>query len=188
MAVDNHHSLRKEWQMTRATRSSAAQRIGDLIDLDHWQTLLDDFALLTGISVVLMDTHCRPVTRQTLPHNTFCMELIKKSRFGGPLCHRCDRKWAAKAAEERTYQLYTCPCGLVDFVSPVTFGTTVLGYLFGGQVRACPEMGQGEYPLPGMADPECHMKRQRNYALPWARKERESCHGNSISEWPVGLV
>ncbi|MBI4873267.1 MAG: GAF domain-containing protein, partial [Acidobacteria bacterium] len=103
-------------------------------DLKSLQELLHEFALLTGITVVIMDTNANRITRQTLPHNRLCMDLIKGASLGRQGCNECDLEWGRRAAQERTCQIYTCRHGLIDFVSPIMSEGEVLGYLFGGQV------------------------------------------------------
>jgi ligand-binding sensor protein len=111
-------------------------------DLKAMQSVLDDFATITGISLVIMDANCNRVTEQTLPFNRLCMDLIKKTPVGKKACEQCDMQWSREAAEDQTYKVYVCKHGLIDFVSPIMCEGELLGYLFGGQIRVAASSGE----------------------------------------------
>jgi two-component system, NtrC family, sensor kinase len=111
------------------------------------QDLLNDFGSLTHITLVIIDPSGGRITDQTPPHNRLCMDLIKNASAGKAVCDECDLRWGRKAFEERTYKIYSCRHGLVDFVSPIMMEGEVLGYIFGGQVRVSPESLSSQQPL-----------------------------------------
>lgn len=114
----------------------------EFTDIGFLQGLLNDFALLTGVTLVIMDTEGKPVTEQTEPYNRLCRELVKSTPLGRQGCNECDMRWGAAAAQEQTYKVYTCKHGLIDFVSPILFEGYALGCVFGGQVRLAPAPGE----------------------------------------------
>jgi len=107
----------------------------EFLDLKFLQSILDDFAKLTGISLVIVSADGKPATERTLPHNRLCLDLIQKTSFGKQACDECMASSCGSAARARTYKIYTCGHGLIEFVSPIIFEHNVLGYLLGGPVR-----------------------------------------------------
>jgi GAF domain-containing protein/two-component sensor histidine kinase len=103
------------------------------------ESLLNDFGSLTYITLCIIDPDGKRLCGQTPPHNQLCMELIKPSPLGGPLCDECDIRWSRAAEADRTYKVYTCTHGLVDFVSPIMIDGEAVGYLFGGQLQVAPD-------------------------------------------------
>ena len=151
----------------------------EFTDLEALQSLLNDFALLTGITLVVTDTSLRRVTRQTLPENLLCMKIIKGNPEGKRICDECDVHWGGKAAEQENYQIYLCKHGLIDFVSPIMFDGEPVGYLFGGQVRVKEEPGLAPTPeagQEGLSALDTAVKKGEIVALPraWYRRHATS--------------
>ena len=134
--------------MVRNDKRPQWQNFADFATLER---LLDDFAFLTGITTVIIDPSGEHITKQTLPYNELCMRLIRSTASGKQKCDECDLEWGNRATQEQTYKVYTCKHRLVDFAAPIMFEGQVLGYLFGGQVRAA------EDPL----DKEWHIQNAR---------------------------
>ena len=118
--------------------SEAAALWREFADLGMLQGLLNDFASLTGITVVIIGPDKAHITRQTQPHNRFCAELMRTSPGAKGICEKCDMRWGQIADRAQTFKVYTCQHGLIDFVAPIFFEGHAMGYLFGWQVRLAP--------------------------------------------------
>jgi GAF domain-containing protein len=108
---------------------------------EMWRDSLEDFSALTGMSLAILDVRGERLAARA-PHG-FCAECIGKHPHGIGLCRQAAARWISEARETRASVVYTCPLGLVEFVTPVFMPEGDIVGLIGGQVVLGPEGSDG---------------------------------------------
>ena len=106
------------------------------VEYSELQDLLGDFYRLTKIRVSFwnsMGQKCIMVPNGG--NSDFCSELRKVADINQQ-CVLCDEQALHKASQkENALHRFHCPAGLYEYVYPVIYNKTLLGYFMYGQVR-----------------------------------------------------
>ncbi|MGN0467031.1 MAG: PocR ligand-binding domain-containing protein [Lachnospiraceae bacterium] len=108
-------------------------KIDDVINLDEFQKLQDNWSKATGISFVTVNSNGEPFTK---PSNftKFCEELRKYPEYR-KACYHCDACGGKKAKKEGKSYVYICHAGLIDYAIPITVEDKYMGAILAGQVK-----------------------------------------------------
>lgn len=107
--------------------------LSDIFDLEEWQKLQDNLAMVTNLSMVMSDYRGVPFTR-----GSNCTEFCKKARADPAVakyCYRCDSIGGLEAAKIDAPYVYTCHMGIIDLAVPIIVNGKYIGALIGGQIR-----------------------------------------------------
>lgn len=107
--------------------------LSDIFDLEEWQKLQDNLAMVTNLSMVMSDYRGVPFTR-----GSNCTEFCKKARADPAVakyCYRCDSIGGLEAAKIDAPYIYTCHMGIIDLAVPIIVNGKYIGALIGGQIR-----------------------------------------------------
>ncbi len=108
-------------------------QLGNILDIEAWQTLQDSLALVTGFAIVTVDYKGIPLTRHS-SCRSFC-SCVRKHEDLGVLCQKCDSRGGLEAARiERPY-VYVCHCNIVDIAIPIIVENQYIGAIMAGQVK-----------------------------------------------------
>ncbi len=106
------------------------------LEYAHLQEMMDDFNRLTNIRISYWNSAGeKMIMAPSTGDSLFCRELRKAPRIDDR-CRACDKEALANAHryEHRLYQ-FRCSAGMKEFVYPVFYHNTLLGYFMYGQVR-----------------------------------------------------
>ncbi len=109
-------------------------KISDLINVEEYQEMQDNWTKATGIGFITVDAEGKPVTKQS-GFTDFCQALREKEEYRD-LCYFCDDCGGRKARKIGKPYVYTCHTGLVDFAIPIMLGDQYVGAILAGQVNA----------------------------------------------------
>lgn len=109
-------------------------KISDLINVEEYQEMQDNWTKATGIGFITVDAEGKPVTKQS-GFTDFCQALREKEEYRD-LCYFCDDCGGRKARKIGKPYVYTCHTGLVDFAIPIMLGNQYVGAILAGQVNA----------------------------------------------------
>lgn len=94
--------------------------------------LMEDFYTLTGIKIVLFDTHYNELIAYPRNAQSFCAFMRENEAFDKH-CRACDEAACRKAKETGTLHIYRCHANLTEAVAPITESGRIIGFmLFGG--------------------------------------------------------
>ena len=97
--------------------------------------LLDDFSLLTGLSIEVLDSDCVTLASSApSPREDFCHTILH-SECGKRLCSCSDDKLLKECAQKRAITVHACHAGLFDAALPIIKDDTLLGYIMLGRIR-----------------------------------------------------
>lgn len=108
-------------------------KIGDVINLEEFQKLQDNWSKATGISFVTVNNDGEPFTR-TSNFTGFCEELRKYPEYR-KLCYHCDACGGRKARRDGKPYVYICHAGLIDYAIPIILEEKYVGAILAGQVK-----------------------------------------------------
>lgn len=107
-------------------------KLSDVIDLKFLQELQDNFAKTLGVASIIFDSD----GYITKPSNfsASCSKYIHVSPIGSKKCSDCTKKWEKIASEKGEPVIYSCNCGLTDFIVPIILNGSHVASIAGGQV------------------------------------------------------
>lgn len=108
-------------------------RIDDVINVEEFQKLQNNWSKATGISFVTVNSNGEPFTG-TSNFTGFCEELRKYPEYR-KLCYHCDACGGRKAKREGKPYVYICHTGLVDYAIPIIVEDKYVGAILAGQVK-----------------------------------------------------
>lgn len=108
-------------------------KIDDVINVEEFQKLQDNWSKATGISFVTVNSNGEPFTG-TSNFTGFCEELRKYPEYR-KLCYHCDACGGRKAKKEGKPYVYICHTGLVDYAIPIIVEEKYVGAILAGQVK-----------------------------------------------------
>lgn len=108
-------------------------KINDVINVEEFQKLQNNWSKATGISFVTVNSNGEPFTR-TSNFTGFCEELRKYPEYR-KLCYHCDACGGRKAKREGKPYVYICHTGLVDYAIPIIVEDKYVGAILAGQVK-----------------------------------------------------
>ncbi|MGL5244487.1 MAG: sensor histidine kinase, partial [Sarcina sp.] len=104
----------------------------EVIDVEKVQKIQDDIAEATQISMIVVDSEGKPVTKHS-NCSEFCKYMRSKEEHL-KLCEKCDSIGGEEASKLNKPYIYKCYNGLVDFASPIIIKGEYLGAVMAGQV------------------------------------------------------
>jgi ligand-binding sensor protein len=106
----------------------------DIIDIEEWQKIQDNFSTVTGVSLRTVDAEGEPITHPSRI-TKLCSELLKDPYIQEQICGTCLPTFlGGKAIVDRNLSFF-CQAGLCNFVAPLRYESgNVLGYLVVGPV------------------------------------------------------
>ena len=107
-----------------------------ILEYNQLQEMMDDFYQLTHIRISFWNSAGEKCFMAPSSGNSeFCCELRKIPNVDAK-CHDCDKEALqnARKFDNRLYQ-FQCSAGLCEYVYPVFYHNTLLGYFMYGQVR-----------------------------------------------------
>ncbi len=104
--------------------------LGDVLDTEAVQSLMDDFYRLTGLPVAIIDLRGKVLVRTGW--QDICTQF---HRVNPETCHNCIQSDTVLSAsvEPGTFKAYLCKNNLWDVVTPLMVGGRHVGNLFTGQ-------------------------------------------------------
>lgn len=110
-------------------------------DVPKINMILDDFYRATGVRIDLFNTAFLPISSS---HHEMCRycQSIQGTVDCRKRCAAFDTALLQKSRDSRTAERAVCPFGLTNVVSPIFWETTIIGYLFFGQMKtepSCPD-------------------------------------------------
>lgn len=115
-------------------------QLGNFIDLDVLQNVLDNFSKATGFSFVTVDCKGVPVTTYS-GFTKFCKKLRLNNDYKS-ICYQCDAHGGLQAAIKGEPHIYNCHAGLIDFAIPIMIKGNYLGAILAGQVKIDEQHGK----------------------------------------------
>lgn len=104
----------------------------DIISIEEFQSIQDDIAKATGISIITTDYTGKPVTKHSCC-TEFC-SIIRRDKKQSELCERCDSTGGIESTRTGKPYIYICHKGLVDFAVPIIVQGQYMGDIMGGQI------------------------------------------------------
>ncbi|MBR5152821.1 MAG: PocR ligand-binding domain-containing protein [Clostridia bacterium] len=95
--------------------------------------LLQNFYVLTGMTVSLFDENHKGVVAYPDISRTFC-NLMKQVPEFRAKCWECDRTSFATCRKTKALTTYRCHAGLIEATTPVIKNGKIIGYLMFGQI------------------------------------------------------
>lgn len=95
--------------------------------------LMQDFYVLTGVKIVLLDENYTELISYPLDKKTFCMHMRENPEFDAK-CLATDGAACSRCRETRSLEIYKCHAGLTEAVAPITENGKIIGYMMFGQV------------------------------------------------------
>ncbi len=109
----------------------------DIIDKNSLQSIQDAFSYATGLASITIDDKGVPIT--TLSNSTdFCIKYTRNTKIGLERCTKCDAQAGERCAKTKSFIVYNCHAGLMDFSSPIIVNGKHLGSMIGGQALPQP--------------------------------------------------
>lgn len=98
--------------------------IRDFTDMEHFESIMSNWAKATGLATVAVGADGKYIS-QCYNFTDFCVKLTRGSAEGCARCEKCDREGEG---------VYYCHAGLVDFGIPLEVEGVKVGSVIGGQV------------------------------------------------------
>lgn len=107
----------------------------DLINVDAWQDIQDNFSLVTGIDMRLIDSKGNPLIRRSRHPASLCSDSYPiEQTVKEKVCKDCLPTFlGGQGVVDRNLSFYCIP-GLENFIVPLTIENEVLGYILMGPV------------------------------------------------------
>lgn len=102
-------------------------------DVEKLQQIIQDFSVLSDISISFLDTDFNSLCRIRQTHN-FCT-VLQQNAAKKKLCSCSDNEIIEKCKLSRAFEDHICHAGLYDAIVPVIKNGIVVGYVLMGRVR-----------------------------------------------------
>ncbi len=106
--------------------------IRTVLDIEKWQRIQDELALVTGMAMITVDYKGEPVTSHSRC-SKFC-EAMRSDPKMSKMCEKCDARGGFEAARINDVYIYRCHSDVVDAAVPITVGDKYMGAVMMGQV------------------------------------------------------
>jgi len=118
----------------RPEKSHNGFTLKDIIDINEWQKIQDNFSIVTGVSLRTVGPEGGLVTKPSKKPK-LCSIVLKDSYIREQICGTCLPTFlGGKAIVDRNLSFF-CEAGLCNFVAPLRYeNSNVLGYLIIGPV------------------------------------------------------
>ena len=114
--------------------NSKLLNIRSILDLEQWQKIQDELALVTGMAILIVDYKGVPVTRHS-GGTDFCA-IVRKNPDTAKYCQKCDSRGGIEAARLNKPFMYLCHCDILDTAIPIVVDEKYIGAVMAGQVMA----------------------------------------------------
>lgn len=119
--------------------------IRDLLDINEWQKIQDNFSVITNVGLRLLDTQYNMVTEPS-GETRLCKELLKNNPLKESICGQpCIPTLLNAEAEGKEDPVTVCKADLHSFISPLKVGFETLGYIILGPVILVMRKSKEEY-------------------------------------------
>ncbi|MEA5003534.1 MAG: PocR ligand-binding domain-containing protein [Christensenella sp.] len=108
--------------------------IRSILDLEQWQKIQDELAIVTGMAILIVDYKGAPVTKHS-GCTEFCA-TVRKNPETAKYCQKCDSRGGIEAARLNKPFMYLCHCNIVDVAIPIVIDDKYIGAVMAGQVMA----------------------------------------------------
>lgn len=105
----------------------------DLIEIQEWQRIQDNFSAITAVSVRTLDFRGQAFTTMSAAPR-LCTELLKDHWVKESICGNCLPTFLGGNRTVDKNLSYVCPSGLYNFVAPLEVASRILGYIIVGPV------------------------------------------------------
>lgn len=116
------------------------------IDSNRLQKLLKDFYTLTHMRVVVFDAEINEISSYPNLHSEYC-RILRKNPILNEKCFLCDKEACSNALKTKSTFSYKCHAGLLESVTPVMHGNTVIGFIMLGQVLQTDDVDSSWYEI-----------------------------------------
>ncbi len=104
--------------------------LADIVDVDAFQSLMDDFCEMTGFGIAVVDTKGRVLVAKNW--QTICTAFHRVHPETARHCLQSDTLLSSGVAPGES-KLYRCKNGMWDIATPLVLGDKILGNIFMGQ-------------------------------------------------------
>lgn len=116
----------------------------DLIDLDSWKKIQDNFSTVTNIHITTLDAKGLLLTSPS-GESRLCKELIRYSPFKNEICNSCLPTFLGGKGVVDKNLSFTCIAGLRNFIVPLQVNSFVIGYILVGPLNLVRLKNKEEY-------------------------------------------
>ncbi|TCS43161.1 PocR ligand-binding domain-containing protein [Reinekea marinisedimentorum] len=113
--------------------NNLSHQLDYVLNIEKFQSIQDNIARATGMSVIAIDLVGHPITEHSLC-SAFC-RTVRDNPELSHLCERCDSHGGLEAARNQQPYIYRCHFGIVDFAIPIIANGQYLGAIMAGQIR-----------------------------------------------------
>ncbi len=103
-------------------------------DIEKLKKIIDDFCILTGLAMAVIDTKFNYIYVNKKNDDGFCSK-IQRCAEGSKYCSSCDTAMLTRAGEGKRPFSHICHAGLCDTSVPILKNGIVAGYIIIGRVR-----------------------------------------------------
>jgi len=106
--------------------------IKTILDIEKWQKIQNELALVTGMAIITVDYKGIAVTKHS-GCNEFC-EMMRNNPKTLKNCQRCDARGGLEAARINGIYVYRCHCDIFDAAIPIVVDDKYMGAVMVGQI------------------------------------------------------
>lgn len=110
-------------------------------DVCQMKKLLESFYILTQMRIVVFDNEFNKIVEYPDQDCAFC-SIIRQNPQAEEWCCMSDRIACEKCRQNNSLYSYTCHAGLSETVTPIKYGSIIIGYIMVGQVLQCHNMDE----------------------------------------------
>lgn len=103
-------------------------------DVNKINSIISDFANITGLSIALVDTDFHFLTTYAYNIPEFCSK-IQGYECGKQLCYHSDLDMLKKCRRTKSFVSHVCHAGIIDSVMPIMKDMIISGYIILGRIR-----------------------------------------------------
>ncbi|MBQ8815816.1 MAG: PocR ligand-binding domain-containing protein [Lachnospiraceae bacterium] len=103
-------------------------------DVDKINTIISNFANITGLSIAFLDTDFNFITTYAYNEPEFCSK-IQQCEQGRHFCYHSDMDMLKKCRKTKRFVSHVCHAGIIDSVMPIIKDKIVSGYIILGRIR-----------------------------------------------------
>lgn len=119
--------------------------LGDLLDVENWQKIQDNFSAVTGVNLRTVDADCRPFTKPSAEPR-LCSQVLKEAQQKEKICGSCLPTFLGGRWIVDKNLSYKCEVGLCNFAAPLKLRMDrALGYVLAGPVILVKRKPKEEY-------------------------------------------
>lgn len=116
----------------------------DLIDLQTWKRIQDNFSTVTNINITTLDSKGTPIISPRAEPR-LCRELLRYSPFKKEICNLCLPTFLGGKGIVDKNLSFTCIADLRNFIVPLQINSSVIGYILIGPLNLVRVMPKEEY-------------------------------------------